>query len=150
MSAQPLILATGAGSQHWVLGDRVTLKIHGRDTGGTLSQIESSVGPQVGPPLHIHSREDETFFVLEGEFEFICDGQRTTGGPGTVAFLPRNIPHRFKNIGATNGRLLITMTPAGIENFFIAVGALSPAEQADLPKIIALAADYGLKILPPP
>jgi quercetin dioxygenase-like cupin family protein len=148
MSTPPLILAAGAGSQHLVLGDRVTLKIHGRDSDGTLAQIESNVGPQIGPPLHIHSREDETFFVLEGEFEFICGDQRNTGGPGTVAFLPRNIPHRFKNVGSTDGRLLITMTPAGVEDFFIAVGKLTPAKQADLPKIIAMAAEYGLKILP--
>jgi mannose-6-phosphate isomerase-like protein (cupin superfamily) len=147
MSAKALIVPSGTGPLYSVLGDLMTLKIHGRDTGGALSQFESTCGPHVGPPLHIHHREEETFFVIEGEFEFVCGGERTTGGPGTVVRLPRGVPHRFKNIGETTGRLLITLTPAGAEEFFAAVGALTPEQQSDIPAIIALGAHYGMEIL---
>ena len=128
----------------------MTLKIHGRDTGGVFSQFEASCQPQVGPPLHIHHREEETFFVIEGEFEFVCGDLRTTGGPGTVVHLPRGVAHRFKNIGESTGRLLITLTPAGLEDFFMEVGALPSDQQADIPRIIALATRYGMEILAGP
>lgn len=147
MSVKPLIVPAGSGPQHVVLGDHMTIKIHGRDTNGTLAQIETSCGPQVGPPLHIHHREEEMFFVIEGEFEFICGGVRTTGGPGTVVHLPRDIPHRFKNIGDTVGRLLVTLTPAGAEEMFEEIGTLTPEQQSDIPKVIELAARYGIEIL---
>lgn len=142
-----VIISSGAGPQHFVLGDLVTVKIHGRDTGGVYSQIETTCGPHVGPPPHIHHREDETFYVIEGEFEFICAGERTTGGPGTIARLPRGVPHRFANIGDTPGRVLVTITPAGFEDFFAEVGALSPEQQAELPTLGALAARYGLEFV---
>jgi len=148
MSARAVIVPAGSGPQHLVLGDYITVKIHGHDTGGVFSQIETTCGPGVGPPPHIHHREEETFFVVEGEFEFVCGGERTTGGPGTVAHLPRGVAHRFKNIGESTGRLLITITPAGVEEFFVAVGALTPKEQSDLPRVVALAAEYGLEFVP--
>ena len=141
------IIAPGEGPRHYVLGDLVTIKVHGRDTGGVFSQIETTCGPHVGPPPHIHHREDETFFVIEGEFEFVCGGERTTGGPGTVARLPRGVPHRFANIGDTPGRVLVTITPAGFEDFLAEVGAMSPEEQNKLPQLGELAARYGLEFV---
>jgi quercetin dioxygenase-like cupin family protein len=141
------IVPAGAGPQHAVLGDLVTIKIHSRDTGGVYSQIETTCGPHVGPPPHIHHREDETFFVIEGEFEFVCGGERSTGGPGTVARMPRGIPHRFANIGDKPGRVLVTITPGGFEDFLIEVSRLSPEEQANMPNLGALAAKYGLEFV---
>jgi len=149
-STKAIVLPPGAGPRIVVLGDHMTLKIHGRDTGGVFSQFEASCQPQVGPPLHIHHREEETFFVIEGEFEFVCGDLRTTGGPGTVVHLPRGVAHRFKNIGESTGRLLITLTPAGLEDFFMEVGALPSDQQADIPRIIALATRYGMEILAGP
>lgn len=143
------VVPAGAGPQFFMLGDYITLKVHGRDTGGVFSQIETTCGPQVGPPLHIHHREDETFYVLEGEFEFVCAGMRSVGGPGTVVQLPRGIPHRFKNIGETQGRILVTMTPAGFEGFFEDGHALSPEDQMKPEILFPLAARYGLEFLPP-
>ena len=123
------------------------MKLHGRETGGTKAQIDTTCGPQIGPPPHVHHREDETFFVIEGEFEFVCGGATTRGGHGTVARLPRGVPHRFKNIGDTPGRVLVTITPAGLEDFFAEVGALSLEQQTDLPPLAALAARYGLEFV---
>ena len=146
-SERAIIVQSKSGPQHHVLGDLVTVKIHGRDTGGVYSQIESTCGPKVGPPPHIHHREDETFFVIEGEFEFICGGERTTGGPGTVARLPRGVSHRFANIGDTPGRVLVTITPAGFEDFFAEVGALPPEQQMEMPNLSVVASRYGLEFV---
>jgi quercetin dioxygenase-like cupin family protein len=141
------IVPPGAGSQHFVMGDIVTVKVHGHQTGGLFSQIESTCGPQTGPPPHVH-REDETFYVLEGEFEFVCAEEKLRGGRGAIVRLPRDVPHSFKNIGDTSGRVLVTMTPAGFEGFFAEVGDLTPEQQGDLPRVGEMAARYGLEFLP--
>lgn len=146
-TARPAIIPSGDGPQHFVLGDLVTVKIHGNDTAGAYAQIETTCGPKIGPPPHIHHREDETFYVIEGEFEFVCAGERVTGGPGTIARLPRGVPHRFANIGDTPGRVLVTITPAGFEDFFAEVGALSPEQQTEMPRLGAIAARYGLEFV---
>jgi quercetin dioxygenase-like cupin family protein len=146
-SERAIIVQPKAGPRHHVLGNVATVKIHGRDTGGVYSQIESHCDPKAGPPPHNHHREDETFYVIEGEFEFICGGERTTGGPGTIARLPRGVPHRFANIGDTPGRLLVTLTPAGFEDFFAEVGALSPEQQMEKPRLGAIASRYGLEFV---
>jgi len=138
----------GAGPQYFVLGDFVTVKVHGHETGGVFSQIETTCGPQIGPPPHVHHREDETFYVLEGEFEFVCGGERMRGGPGAVVRLPRDVPHSFKNVSDIPGRVLVTMTPAGFEGFFAEVGSLRPEQQGDFSRVGELAARYGLEFLP--
>jgi len=147
MAARALIVPSGTGPRYFVMGDHMTVKLHGRDTGGAFSQIQATCEPHFGPPLHIHHREEETFFVIEGEFEFVCGGERTTGGPGTIVRLPRDVPHRFKNLGDTTGRLLITLSPAGGEDFFAAVGALTPEQQSDHAKMAALGTKYGMEII---
>ncbi len=147
MLAEALVVPPGSGAQLLVLGDKMTVKLHGRDTGGAFTMIESVCDPDVGPPLHIHHREDEAFYVIAGEFEFVCNGERTVGGPGTVARLPRGVAHRFKNIGAGPGRLLITLTPAGLEEFFAEVGGLTAEQQADHPRLLEIAGRYGLEFV---
>lgn len=149
-SQKPIILPPDGGTPLLVLGSSIIIKIHGRDTGGVFSQVVSGSDPQTGPPLHVHTREDETFYVLEGEFEAICGDQRLVLKPGSVAFLPRNIPHTFKCVGQSPGRILVTITPAGFEGFFEEVGALNPAEQRDIPRVTAIGEKYGLKIAGPP
>ena len=147
-STNPVVVAAGAGKTVSVIGNSITIKVHGRDTGGTLCVVESADAPGVGPPPHVHQREDETFCVLEGEYEFMCDGKRFTAGKGTVIFAPRALPHSYKSIGLTMGKLLLTITPAGFEGFFEEVGAMS-AEQQEIPKVIAIGKKYGLEFLPP-
>lgn len=146
-SRNPIIVPPGEGPRHSVLSDTATIKIRGADTGGVFSQIETTCGPHAGPPPHIHHREDETFFVIEGQFEFICGGHRTTGGPGTVAHLPRGVSHCFRNLGDTPGRVLVTITPAGFENFLIEVGALTAEEQQNIPKLVEIGAKYGIEFV---
>lgn len=145
----PIHTPLGGGKAINVIGNALTIRLHGHDTGGTLSVVESVDQPNEGPPPHIHHREDETFHVLEGEYEFTCGGKTFTVLEGATVFAPRGIPHRYRCVGRTPGRLLVTLTPAGFERFFEEVGALSPQEQ-QIPRVIEIGQKYGLEFLPPP
>src|SRR5262245_44492230 len=115
----PIILPPKGGTVTNVIGNVITVKVHGRDTGGAFSLIECVDQPNEGPPAHIQHREDETFCVLEGEYEFMCGGKTFTAKAGTTAWLPRGVPHRYKCISKTPGRMLVVLSPAGFEDFFV-------------------------------
>src|ERR1043165_5100650 len=145
----PIQIQNDGGKKVNVLGIPIVIRIHGRDTGGVLSVVESHDLPGGGPPPHIHHREDETFQVLEGEYEFMCGGKTFTAQKGTTIFAPRGIPHTYRYLGQTPGRLMVTLTPAGFEEFFEEIGALSPQQQ-EIPRVIEIGKKYGLEFLPPP
>jgi mannose-6-phosphate isomerase-like protein (cupin superfamily) len=107
-------------------GDWATIKAHTRNTNGSLSVIELSSKPKSGPGLHIHLREDEVWWVLEGEFRFKAGGDIFHVTQGGMAFGPRGVPHAFQNVGETPGRLLIVTTPSGLERFFEQSAELPP------------------------
>jgi quercetin dioxygenase-like cupin family protein len=143
------LIAPGAGHSVSVIGNPITIKIHGRDTGGAFAVVETVDAEGGGPPPHVHHREDEAFYVLDGEYELMCGGQTHRVSKGATAFLPREAPHAYKCLSAGGGRLLVTITPAGFERFFEEVGALSASEQEDIPRVIAMGLKYGLEFLPP-
>jgi quercetin dioxygenase-like cupin family protein len=125
------------------------------DTGGAYAQWEAIVPPGGGPRLHVHSREDETFYVIEGEVEFQINGVHQTAAAGTYVSLPAGIPHRFRNEGIGLARLLITVTPGGLEGLFFESGlevepgtTVAPTPAADeKQKIRAAAPRYGIELL---
>ncbi len=125
-------------------GQEMRVKLDAAKSNGELTVIEDVIPPDSGPPLHVHERENESYFVLEGDFEFVCGDDKATGGPGTFVFAPRGVPHRFKNVGGTPGRVLFGFTPGGIEAFFAELGA-----RTDLnPQIMTeIAASHGITIL---
>ena len=97
---------------------------------GEMAVWETIVAPEAGPPLHIHYAEDETFYVLGGIFSITVGERSIVASPGATMFLPRGIPHTFRNIGGTVGRILCMATPGGFEEFFLEVertGASDPA-----------------------
>jgi quercetin dioxygenase-like cupin family protein len=110
-------VAPGEGKALWVAGDLVTLKVVGEDTDGAILLGEEVSPPGGGPPPHIHHREDETFYVLEGEYEFLVGERTIRADAGSGVHDPRNIPHTFKNVGTTPARMLAFVTPAGFEVF---------------------------------
>lgn len=145
----------GAGEAYWVVGDRVTIKATGKDTDGAYALFELLVLPEGGPPPHIHHREDEAFYVLEGEFEFWSQGAVRRAGPGTFVLGPRGIPHTFKNVGKEAGKLQVLTSPPGFEEFVRALGTPSEREDEvpsfpDIPTVLRIAAEHGIEILPPP
>lgn len=145
----PIEIASGQGKSLSLLGIPCEIRLHGRETGGALSIIEMRDLPGGGAPQHLHRREDETFQILEGQYEFTCGGRTFVVGPGSTVFAPRDIPHGYRYLGQTPGRILLIITPAGIEDWFEEVGALQPAQQ-DIPRVIEMGKKYGLEFLPPP
>lgn len=91
------------------------------DTGGAFSALIAEVKPGEGPPPHLHRDREEYFFVLDGTYQLVVDGQEQTVGPGTLAFIPRGTLHAFKNVGTTSGRMLEWTIPGDNEQYFRAV-----------------------------
>lgn len=146
---KPVLINFGEGNSVHVIGVNITIRLYGRDTAGVLSVIESVDQPGEGPPPHIHHREDETFQILEGQYEFTCGGRTFVASKGATIFAPRGVPHNYRNVGQQPARLMVILTPGGFEGFFEEVGALTPQQQ-EIPRVIEIAKKYGLEILPPP
>ena len=98
--------------------DVITIKADTRQTNGSMTVMELRVAPGSGPATHIHLREDELWWVLEGDFRFRTADDWLRASTGGMAFGPRGMPHAFQNVGTTPGRLLIVTTPSGVERFF--------------------------------
>lgn len=145
----PVRVPKDGGKAVNILGIPMLIRIHGRDTSGALSVVESHDSPGGGPPPHIHHREDETFQILEGEYEFVVGGQKIAAQAGDTLFAPRGIPHTYRCAGQRSGKLMVTLTPSGFEKFFEEIGAMTPEEQQNIPRVVEIAAGYGLEFLPP-
>ena len=124
-----------------VLGEQVDVITNGEMTNGASTLVIQTTPPGGGPPPHQHTREDETFTVLEGEFEVFDHGQWRSVRTGEFFFSPRGSVHTFRNSGTTVGRMAVFIAPAGFERFFEQVEGLSPA---DMPKILEIAERFGL------
>lgn len=146
----PIHIPIDGGQKLNILGISLFIRVHGKDTNGTLSIVESHDQSGGGPPPHIHHREDETFQVLEGEYEFNVDGQTILAKPGATLFAPRGIAHTYRYVGKTPGKLMCTITPAGFEGFFEEIGAITTQEQQNIPRVLEIAQKFGMEILPPP
>lgn len=144
-----------------VVGDTYTVVLSGEDTGGRFSMIDMLVPAGSGPPPHRHDF-DESFHVVEGQIEVTFRGQTSGVSAGQTANIPANAPHSFRNSGDDTVRMLCVVSPAGLEEFFAAVGdpvatrtspppELDEAEQKSrMAKAIRLAPSYRQELLPPP
>ena len=151
-----IFLNKGEGKSYWVLGDLYTFKVTGEQTGGAFMIMDQIIQPQGGPPPHIHRAEDEAFYVREGKFSFLCGDKQSILEEGGFAYIPKGTLHTFKNVSEGPGKLLVIVTPAGLEEFFYAIG--TPAEGTDGPpdfdpamigKIMELADKYGMDVPSP-
>ena len=146
-------LPAGAGTGLWVAGFPHTVRATSADTNGAFSAVEVSVSPQGGPPPHVHQREDEVLYVLEGEFEFLAGERVFSAGPGSYVHVPPGTLHRFENVGTTTGRLMVFFTPAGFEGFFFEVGRSAveggtppPLGPEEIERTLELAPKYGMEL----
>ena len=122
------------------------------ETRNSLFAFEATEPPGGGPPLHIHTREDEFFLVLEGDVSFYIDGKVIRRGPGGSAFVPRGAAHCFRNISDRSARLLVLFTPGDIEGFFeygATANGAPPSEELMMERLIALSGPFGLQVLGP-
>ena len=123
----PFAVQAGEGTTlETPIGDAVTIKAATGQTSGLLTVLELVIGPNKGPALHTHVREDELWYVIEGNFRFKAGTAMLRASTGGMAFGPRGTPHAFQNIGETPGRLLVITTPSGLERFFEEFAALVP------------------------
>ena len=142
------------GKRLGLVGDLYRLLATGEETGGQYASFEALVPPGGGPPPHVHSREEESFLVLEGEITFHLGDQRIVAGPGTFLSMPIGSLHRFKNETNQPARMLITVAPAGLEGMFIEVGTplavdalIAPPPTADeIQRLLEVAPRYGVEI----
>ena len=146
----------GEGKRLWVADELITLKASGEDTGGAYSLTDSVVPSGGGPPPHVHHREDEAFWVLEGELEVQVGENTFRAEAGSFVHLPRDIQHAYQNVGKGPARFLTLMVPGGLEKFFEEVGkpatdlSSQPAfEEEDIDELLAVAPKYGVEILLP-
>ena len=139
----------------WWQGALMTLKASSYSTGGALGLVEARFPAGFGPPLHVHHREDEALYVLDGRLRCRRGDQEFTAGPGQLVFGPRELPHTFK-AGPGGARALVLITPAGLEHMFEEGGVPAldpttpPVEGYDTAEVIALAARYGFDVVGPP
>jgi mannose-6-phosphate isomerase-like protein (cupin superfamily) len=151
-----VVVPSGAGRALWFTTNRITIKATAGDTGGAFALWESFVPPGSSPALHVHHREEETFWVLEGKLTIRCGDETFSAGPGSMAVLPRNVPHTFVAEGDTPAHLLTLATPGGVEGYFVAAGrpaendGLPPVEPPDLDLLQRFSSDFGLEIVGPP
>jgi len=149
-------VATRQGKSYWLTTDLHTLKVTSSDSGGQFTLNEVTARPEFGPPPHIHHREDECFYVLDGTFEIGYEGKVFTAGPGSVVHLAKGKLHTHRAINGV-ARALAIYTPGGLERFIAEAGveandpAAVPAPPAmpDLERIVAIAQKYGIEVPPP-
>jgi mannose-6-phosphate isomerase-like protein (cupin superfamily) len=155
----PVVRQTTAGRTIAIVGDVYRFLATGEDTNGKYALWEAIVTPGGGPPPHVHSREEEGFYVLEGEITLVVGDKRFVAGPGMFANMPVGTLHAFKNETARPARMLISVAPAGLEKMFFEVGQPVPAGATTAPppakeeieKLLAVAPRYGIEIkLPHP
>ncbi|MBH8564652.1 cupin domain-containing protein [Nostoc sp. CENA67] len=136
-------------TQFWVAGGRNTYLKTGADTNGQYSLFDLYVPPNVGPPLHIHNREAEWFYVVDGNPSFQMDDEVIAGSTGSLLYGPQGHLHTFRNLTDTPVRMLLFYEPSGIENFFTEVGqpVTDPINPPSfLPeKLLVAGAKYGLE-----
>jgi len=157
LPAQFIQLSGGGGKTYSAVGDKYTVLASGDQTAGAYLLMEAVVPPGGGPPPHFHTREEEAFYVLEGEITFTIDDRTIVGTPGTFAQIPRETPHAFKNCSELPSRMLILCTPAGFESFLAEFGTELPSRDAtpippskeEIEKLLKAAPKYGIMMLPP-
>src|SRR5262245_12872310 len=123
---QPVIKKSGEGRTVAVVGDVYRFLATGEDTTGKYASWEAIVPPGGGPPPHVHSREEEGFYVLQGEITFTIGEKRLVASAGMFANMPVGTPHSFKNESSKPAKMLISVAPAGLEQMFFEVGVPLP------------------------
>jgi mannose-6-phosphate isomerase-like protein (cupin superfamily) len=149
-------LGPGEGQASWFLRNRVTIKATAATTGGAFGLFESLLAPGFSPPLHVHHKDDESFWVLEGEVTMRCGDRTFRARAGSFVFLPRDVPHTFVVEGDAPARMLTLLTPGGGEAMFVEGGrppehdGLPPAAPPDIEALKRLSQRYEADIVGPP
>jgi quercetin dioxygenase-like cupin family protein len=154
MTHQTTLRKPGQGRTIAVVGDVYRFLATGEDTDGKYAMWEAIVPPGGGPPPHVHSREEEGFYILEGEITLQVGDERLVATAGMFANMPVGTHHSFKNESSRPAKMLISVAPAGLEMMFFEVGVpvaqgtttAAPSTQEEIEKMLAVAPRYGIEI----
>ncbi len=153
----PVAAKPGEGEALWFLDYLLIVKATGAQTAGATTIIEHFGSEGSGTPLHMHAREDEWFYILDGKLQFWVAETAFDATAGAFVYGPRDIPHAFR-VASPTAKFLLGAEPAGFENFVRALAqpaatlTLPPLSDApaDFEKLARVAAEYGIEILGPP
>jgi quercetin dioxygenase-like cupin family protein len=150
---QPYIARGKEAQSIWLLRDHVTPLIGPQHTNGHFAMAISGCHPGDGPPPHIHRREDEAFYILEGEMTFLYGDQLLRAAPGTFVWGPRDIVHRFQCTSKTPAKMVLMVSPTQFLDFAMtlaepAVDFMSPPElsPAKIGQLMQVAPQYGIEM----
>lgn len=156
MNHPPTIRNALQGRTISVVGDIYRFLATGEETDGKYAMWEAIVPPGGGPPPHVHSREEESFYVLEGEITFLVGEEQVVATAGTFANMPVGSLHSFKNNTDKVARMIISVAPAGLEQMFFEVGQpvergtqVAPPSLEEIEKLLRIAPNYGVQIRVP-
>jgi mannose-6-phosphate isomerase-like protein (cupin superfamily) len=150
----------GEGEAWWCLGMLATIKASSEQTGGKYFVVEILAPDGYGSVVHVHHREDEGFYILEGEMNFYVGDQMIKAHPGSYLFGPRDVPYAF-TVESGPARLLFVFSPAGLEGLIREMGEPARSmtvppqldeepDEAERERTAAIGARYGAEILGPP
>jgi quercetin dioxygenase-like cupin family protein len=156
-ASSPTVRLPGAGKTVIVVGDVYRFLATGAETNGRYAMWEAIVPPGGGPPPHVHSREEESFLVLEGEITFQIGEEQHVARTGTFANMPVGVLHSFKNASDQPAKMIISVAPAGLEQMFFEVGkevpsgtlTAAPVTREEIGKLLEIAPRYGIEIKVP-
>jgi quercetin dioxygenase-like cupin family protein len=124
-------------------GLRIEIHLTSTDTDGAFCLLVDGPPVSYSLPLHLHRNEAETVHIVDGEFEIEVDRQLHQLGPGQTIHIPKGIVHGSRNVGQRPGRRVLLFSPAGIEHFFLEIGAPSPDLEIDQQTALASASRHG-------
>jgi mannose-6-phosphate isomerase-like protein (cupin superfamily) len=146
------------GRSIWLMGMLITFKAVSEETGGEYSLYELTVPPQLGALPHIHHRETEAYYLLDGEVEFLRGEHTVRARVGEFVFVPGGVIHGFTNVGREPARFMGIVTPGGLHEKLLS-GLGEPAKTETLPplpegppdveRLVQIASKYDTEILPP-
>lgn len=156
-SLHKFLLLPGQGRSLWHLGALITFKAIGSETDNQFWALEGLADKHMAVPLHVHTREDEFWFVLDGEIHFTVGSETQVGTSGSFVHIPRLVPHTFQ-IRSETARWFGVGTPAGLDQWFFETGepagALTlpppPSAPPDVEWIVSTLKSYGTDTLGPP
>jgi mannose-6-phosphate isomerase-like protein (cupin superfamily) len=149
MEAKGFVVPPGGGAV-WDMepGRSAALKLLGGQTAESVMLFEETAPPGTSISIHLHHGSDEIAYVLSGEITFLIGDTITVGGPGSCAFMPRTVPHAWKNTGAQPCRVLFLYTPAGAGKLF-EEGVGRPAASVSPDEFRAIARRHGWDFVGP-
>ena len=143
----PIVVPPDASEKLNLGGTEIVHKVKSKDTNGVFSVVAIVTPPGKGIDLHVHEREDELVYLLEGEIEVTLGNQKMKAVPGVMALLPRGIPHGFTNIGNKPSKLFDTILPGQFDNYFVELASLVAAGELSQEQIDGLSKKYRIKYL---